>query len=770
MAGTGGWQWLSATRHYRYVPQASVGLRNVAAKLQARKKKELEGNKIKKRDEDQTEAAADKVKEENGDKDVKDAASASSSSNDTVVASEIKEEGQDTGDKAMDVDPSDLQDKKEVPKQEGEPKTEVKTEADEKDKEATSPNTTEVKTESDVVKTEMTEPMAVDVSTTEDVINISEAMLKRTHYSKCTKPYSRLDQLLERRLKQWEVEKKQKFLLSQVMLRYAAQKRAEKDKEETGAEETSKDKDQEKEEDVDILGDGILNGESEAEDDEEEEVETESNDSPQQQCYSSWCRSHGGGGACYSSTCPRRGKASKVEADSPGDSEADKSEVANGDLEEEEEEAKKEEEDAEKEKENDEEEEEKDEEEQKEEEKDVAKEEEMTEKKDEEKVEKVDKVEEKKDEEEKEEEEKKDEEVKVEETEEEPMECTENEPSESGDGPQGDKTTESSADSSAPSDKTQDDKDPEPGFQNSFMSFLKGGRGDGDKKTETKTVTNTSDKGVKSTTTENSTKSETSVSKTKGESQTVAKPSSSTAISPGQKTSGKQAPAMVDKTPLSGAALTIQNLLQGGKKLSLTPTLLKEIRTRLESIGKTQHKITLAKPNRGGRSKSRLVLKKGSLPPGHKFLCVKSQRSLFALEKWELRALARKGGKKESGAFHYNCKMNNVQWPYRCPRPLFKTCWRYRTQNIHSLAAAGVQLRIVWACIRWDDMSAKAPVGGTNTFTTEDAITTKEVLKRRDVGPHGLHSEYLVRKIVVPIGVPAPVKGELSNNYSVSSL
>ena len=62
---------------------------------------------------------------------------------------------------------------------------------------------------------------------------------------------------------------------------------------------------------------------------------------------------------------------------------------------------------------------------------------------------------------------------------------------------------------------------------------------------------------------------------------------------------------------------------------------------------------------------------------------------------------------------------------------------------------------------RWDDMAAKPPAGGTNTISTESEITTTELLKRREVGIDGLRSEFLVRKIVVPLGVPEKPKGKL---------
>lgn len=69
-------------------------------------------------------------------------------------------------------------------------------------------------------------------------------------------------------------------------------------------------------------------------------------------------------------------------------------------------------------------------------------------------------------------------------------------------------------------------------------------------------------------------------------------------------------------------------------------------------------------------------------------------------------------------------------------------------------------LRLLWASLRWDDMAAKAPPGGgsTRTETSETEITTTEIIKRRDVGPYGIRSEYCIRKIICPIGVPEAPK------------
>lgn len=42
---------------------------------------------------------------------------------------------------------------------------------------------------------------------------------------------------------------------------------------------------------------------------------------------------------------------------------------------------------------------------------------------------------------------------------------------------------------------------------------------------------------------------------------------------------------------------------------------------------------------------------------------------------------------------------------------------RYRLQTVKSLAGVSLMLRLLWACLRWDDMAAKPPPGGGTTRT-----------------------------------------------------
>lgn len=91
------------------------------------------------------------------------------------------------------------------------------------------------------------------------------------------------------------------------------------------------------------------------------------------------------------------------------------------------------------------------------------------------------------------------------------------------------------------------------------------------------------------------------------------------------------------------------------------------------------------------------------------YLTRKCTRSLMVLPQHELVKLARCGGKYTVPGFHNLAKTNMAVWPYPCPRPQFKNAWLYRTMNLKSLAAIALQLRILWCCLRWDDMSTKPP-------------------------------------------------------------
>ncbi|MBN3276232.1 BPTF factor, partial [Polyodon spathula] len=149
-----------------------------------------------------------------------------------------------------------------------------------------------------------------------------------------------------------------------------------------------------------------------------------------------------------------------------------------------------------------------------------------------------------------------------------------------------------------------------------------------------------------------------------------------------------------------------------------------------------------------------------ALPSYRKFITKSSKKSIFVLPNDDLRKLARRGGIREVPVFNYNAKPALDIWPYPSPRPTFGITWRYRLQTVKSLAGVSLMLRLLWASLRWDDMGVKpsSSAGTTRTETSETEITTTEIMKRRDVGPYGIRSEYCIRKIICPIGAPETPK------------
>uniref|UniRef100_A0A6Q2WS45 Bromodomain PHD finger transcription factor n=1 Tax=Esox lucius TaxID=8010 RepID=A0A6Q2WS45_ESOLU len=164
----------------------------------------------------------------------------------------------------------------------------------------------------------------------------------------------------------------------------------------------------------------------------------------------------------------------------------------------------------------------------------------------------------------------------------------------------------------------------------------------------------------------------------------------------------------------------------------------------------TRDRVRLLKFSRSKKTRSGTAL-----PSYRKFVTKSSKKSIFVLPNDDLKKLARRGGIREVPVFNYNAKPAMDIWPYPSPRPTFGITWRYRLQTVKSLAGVSLMLRLLWACLRWDDMAVKPSpaVATTRTESSETEITTTEIIKRRDVGPYGIRSEYCIRKIICPIGV-----------------
>ncbi|KAF3852332.1 hypothetical protein F7725_005687 [Dissostichus mawsoni] len=172
-------------------------------------------------------------------------------------------------------------------------------------------------------------------------------------------------------------------------------------------------------------------------------------------------------------------------------------------------------------------------------------------------------------------------------------------------------------------------------------------------------------------------------------------------------------------------------------------TSVSSVAVSLEDSLSTKGRVRLLKFSRTKKTRSDTAL-----PSYRKFVTKSSRKSIFVLPHDNLKVLARRGGFREVSIFSYNAKPALDIWP-----PTFGITWRYRLQTVKSLAGVSLMLRLLWASLRWDDMAVKpsAAIGTTRTETSDTEITTTEIIKRRDVGPYGIRSEYCIRKIICPL-------------------
>ena len=128
-----------------------------------------------------------------------------------------------------------------------------------------------------------------------------------------------------------------------------------------------------------------------------------------------------------------------------------------------------------------------------------------------------------------------------------------------------------------------------------------------------------------------------------------------------------------------------------------------------------------------------------------------NKRTIFVLPGHELRHLARRFGQGYVDGFdHRGChpgrSTKSTSWIYPSARPLFKTCWFFRTNCLQSLSAAALQLRILWASVRWEEMAA----------TEDEQHVQTNIIDHRHVGRFPERIQYFERRVVVPLdGAPA---------------
>jgi len=178
-------------------------------------------------------------------------------------------------------------------------------------------------------------------------------------------------------------------------------------------------------------------------------------------------------------------------------------------------------------------------------------------------------------------------------------------------------------------------------------------------------------------------------------------------------------------------------------QIHLTEVLVCRLQSLLDAESDTRNPVCL----RGTIRKS--GLRRAEIPVAHDFRTRSRRQSVFVLVPSTLRHLARSGGMLFAipGFSSTVSTKTDSGWIYVGPRPLFCTAWRYRTASACNLSAIALQVRILWCCIRWDDMSNDCSVEDVTVASETDMVTKTTILCRRDVGQDGLRSEYLVRQV-----------------------
>ncbi|KAL3121904.1 hypothetical protein niasHT_000132 [Heterodera trifolii] len=136
-------------------------------------------------------------------------------------------------------------------------------------------------------------------------------------------------------------------------------------------------------------------------------------------------------------------------------------------------------------------------------------------------------------------------------------------------------------------------------------------------------------------------------------------------------------------------------------------------------------------------------------PQPNDFKSGAGKRSILKLPKWFLKRLARQGGTNPKCSlhfFHQTAKSNPTVWPYPCVRPLFFYCWRYLTSGAKSIHALALRFRLLYACIRWPDMSPDPDDEDPRVWSHQaDYDEVRMVVSHRENPPDGYYEQYLLK-------------------------
>uniref|UniRef100_A0A914YSB8 Uncharacterized protein n=1 Tax=Panagrolaimus superbus TaxID=310955 RepID=A0A914YSB8_9BILA len=143
------------------------------------------------------------------------------------------------------------------------------------------------------------------------------------------------------------------------------------------------------------------------------------------------------------------------------------------------------------------------------------------------------------------------------------------------------------------------------------------------------------------------------------------------------------------------------------------------------------------------------------------------QQSILILPKYTLKKLSKTGGVKSFHihGFNRSQKSNYTVWPYLCHRPIFDNCWRYLTHHSKSLHSIALQLRILFASIRWSDLDADDFDEGESVIISHPDYDEKRfVIGHRENPPDGYYEQYKLRVELIALdddGIPPHIEGDI---------
>uniref|UniRef100_A0A158P7K1 DDT domain-containing protein n=1 Tax=Angiostrongylus cantonensis TaxID=6313 RepID=A0A158P7K1_ANGCA len=143
------------------------------------------------------------------------------------------------------------------------------------------------------------------------------------------------------------------------------------------------------------------------------------------------------------------------------------------------------------------------------------------------------------------------------------------------------------------------------------------------------------------------------------------------------------------------------------------------------------------------------------LPEVHRFISRGSKRtSIFVIPQVTLRRLAKSGGRKAIyvPSFSSTAKGNLQYWNYPAPRPCFDLCWRWLTANCTSLQSVALQLRILWASVRWLDMKPEDDDPDRRfVLHFPDRDERRWISLHKEYGPPCIYERYRISIEVLPL-------------------